>query len=81
MAHFIGYLQGSRGEASRLGTKNTGIDARAQGWEIGGKIIMECNKDGEDIVTIYVTRGSNNRGNSLNLGSFKIVNNEIVKIE
>lgn len=33
MAHFYGTLQGNRGEASRLGTKDSGITTYAASWE------------------------------------------------
>lgn len=33
MAHFRGTLQGSRGQASRLGSKQSGITTDAQSWE------------------------------------------------
>ena len=32
MAHFLGSIQGSRGEASRLGTKSSGLDVTAASW-------------------------------------------------
>ena len=33
MAHFRGYIAGSRGVTSRLGTKKTGLTACAQSWD------------------------------------------------
>lgn len=33
MAHFYGTLQGSRGEASRLGTKASGLQVTAASWD------------------------------------------------
>ena len=32
MSHFYGTLQGSRGEATRCGTKNSGLVTYAAGW-------------------------------------------------
>ncbi|KKL11926.1 hypothetical protein LCGC14_2540870 [marine sediment metagenome] len=32
MAHFYGTLRGSRGKASRLGTKTSGLDVCAASW-------------------------------------------------
>ena len=32
MSHFYGTLQGSRGEATRCGTKNSGVVTEAAGW-------------------------------------------------
>ncbi len=70
MAHFIGYLEGNRGPASRLGTAKSGIDARAQGWDIGGRVRVRVNADGEDEVDIYLTSGSSPSGRSKHLGTF-----------
>ncbi len=33
MAHFYGSIQGNRGEATRLGTKNSGLETVAASWE------------------------------------------------
>jgi len=33
VAHFYGTLKGSRGEASRLGHKKSGLEVRATSWE------------------------------------------------
>lgn len=38
MAHFRGTISGSRGEASRLGTKASGMHVEAQSW--GGKVVV-----------------------------------------
>lgn len=37
MAQFIGRISGGKSEATRLGTKATGMVAEANGWDIGGK--------------------------------------------
>lgn len=59
MAHFIGSLQGNKGEASRLGSKRSGIRAKAQGWNIGGEVQCFIDDQGRDVVRLYVTHGSN----------------------
>lgn len=66
MAHFIGFVQGNRGEASRLGSKDSGIEATARGWDIGGGIKIFHNKEtGKDELRIYVDKGSNNRSSTM----------------
>jgi len=70
MAHFIGYLKGHRGEASRLGTPKSGLSASAQGWNLGGRIEVRVNANGEDEVTIYLTAGCNGHTRSRVLGCF-----------
>lgn len=59
MAQFRGTLKGCRGEASRLGTKNSGLTATANGWEIGATITAGHDSEGRDFVEIRLTGGSN----------------------
>lgn len=57
MARFIGYVEGNRGEASRLGSADSGIRAQAQGWNVGVKVYgMDAN--GRDEFRVYATNGS-----------------------
>lgn len=59
MAHFIGTVQGSGGEASRMGTKRSGLTTDACGWHVGAKVDLRHDEaTGEDIVTVYLTGGS-----------------------
>jgi hypothetical protein len=60
MAQFIGYVEGNRGGASRTGSKNSGLSAQAQGWSVGGKVVI-THEDGRDVVRVYKTSGSNAR--------------------
>lgn len=70
MAHFISYIKGCRGEASRLGSKNSGIRASAQGWNCGMTIYgSHSNLTGNDKFCVNATTGSNGGGNSTWLGS------------
>lgn len=74
MAHFIAYMKGGRGEVSRTGTKNSGIDTRAQGWNIGGRVAVEHDSMQErDVVHLWITRGSDggrSGDSSFYLGAF-----------
>lgn len=57
MAHFYGTLQGSRGEATRLGTKNSGIMTTTCSYQ--GKVRVCLNFDprtGQDIATISLAK-------------------------
>jgi len=59
MSHFYGNIQGDRGEATRGGSKDSGIAGHIRGWRTGAKI--ECYHDdesGKDIVRVYKTGGS-----------------------
>lgn len=60
MARFRATIQGQRGEASRLGSKNSGITASINGWNLG--IYVEAKVDpvtGEDVFYVWKTGGSN----------------------
>ena len=43
MAHFRGIIQGQRREASRLGTKSSGLIVEAQSWE--GKVVVRLYEE------------------------------------
>ena len=51
MAHFYGILQGSRGEVTRLGTKNTGIGATLASYQ-GAVDITLWHEGNVDMVRI-----------------------------
>ncbi len=71
MAHFIGYIKGQRGEASRLGSKKSGLDATANGWHIGARICLRHNDEtGKDELTVYKTGGSNGASESEKIAEF-----------
>ncbi len=53
MAHFLGEVSGTRGKASRLGTKSSGLETVAASWD--GAITVELNHDattGKDRFTV-----------------------------
>ena len=63
MAHFRGVVQGNRGDASRLGSKDSGISVEAQGWE--GKVIVGLYHDeraGHDMARICLAPHVNGAG-------------------
>lgn len=71
MAHFIGFVSGrAKTRASRLGTKRTGLTARAQGWNIGGSVEMMVDSDGRDVVELSLTSGSNGAGSGQRVARF-----------
>ena len=64
MAHFYGVIQGSRGSVSRGGTKNSGMTASVNGWNVGARIeVYHDSETGLDTITVIKTSGSNG-GNS-----------------
>lgn len=53
MAHFRGTLQGTRGEASRLGTKSSGLRVEAASWQ--GKVVTKLfEQDGKDFAEVWL---------------------------
>lgn len=68
MAEFYGTLQGSRGSASRLGSKSSGIVTTAQSWEGSVTVTIHGSSEGKT-VEIQVAEGSNRGGRTLYRGS------------
>jgi len=52
MSHFYGTLQGSRGQASRCGTKKEGMETYTASWEGAIRCRSYINDKGEDCVKI-----------------------------
>lgn len=65
VARFYASIQGNRGEATRMGTANSGIEGHVRGWNIGAKVEVDVDpKTGKDRLTVYRTQGSNGCGMS-----------------
>ena len=62
MARFRATMQGSRGQASRLGHKI--IEAKINGWGAGVSVTGTVDTDGNDVFKIWATSGSNSRFSS-----------------
>jgi hypothetical protein len=60
MAKFYGSIKGSRGEATRCGTINSGIKTSVQSWD--GSIITALSYDGDNrdilMVEVRMSEGS-----------------------
>ena len=55
MAHYRGTVQGGRTEASRLGTKSSGLHVEACSWQ--GKVAVTLTHDattGQDIAEVWL---------------------------
>jgi hypothetical protein len=60
MAQFYADIQGNRGPASRMGSKDSGIESHTRGWHVGCKVRCVYDKETDsDIVYVYRTSGSN----------------------
>lgn len=60
MAQFYASIQGNRGEATRVGTKSSGIVGHIRGWEVGARVYCS-HENGHDVVRVYKTSGSTGR--------------------
>jgi hypothetical protein len=58
MAQFYANIQGNRGEATRMGTKSSGLSGHIRGWNVGARVEVS-HEDGHDVVRVYRTGGSN----------------------
>ena len=76
MARFLGSVQGSRGEATRLGTPNSGMSARVQGWRSGVRVEAYAEGD-EDVFVIHSTGGSNGSSSEVTIGTVKLQDEEL----
>lgn len=60
MAQFRATIKGQRGEASRLGSKSSGLRAEVNGWNVGVVVIAQHDYEtGKDKLVVYRTGGSN----------------------
>lgn len=58
MARFIGRVQGQAGEATRLGSVDSGLRVNADGWDLGVRVSAWVTPHGDEF-RIYATGGSN----------------------
>ncbi len=70
MSHFYGSMTGSRGEATRCGTPNSGISGHLRGWDIGCRVDVAVDSDGNDVVRVYATTGSGRSGNDVLIAEY-----------
>lgn len=70
MAQFRATIRGQRGEASRLGSKNTGISARVNAWDVGIAVNGRTDAEGKDVFSVWITAGSNGGERDHCLGTF-----------
>jgi hypothetical protein len=68
MAQFRATISGQRGEASRLGSKNSGMSALVNGWNSGVRVEAR-HIDGMDCFDVYATGGSHKATHDTFLGT------------
>jgi len=55
MSHFYGTVQGNRGEASRGGSKDSGMETYCASWSGAVRCSAYINSDGVDCVLVELT--------------------------
>lgn len=55
MSHFYGTMQGSRGQATRCGTKNSGFEVVAASWEGAIRTVLYVDDQGRDCFRVEQT--------------------------
>jgi len=58
MAKLYGSIQGCRGEATRTGSKNSGMRASIQSWNGSLVSYMDLDENDKPIITLKVSKGS-----------------------
>ena len=81
MAQFIGYLQGGKGEASRIGNKVSGLSATVNGWNSGVKVYaFYCDERKRDIIRVEATTGSKQTGRKQIIGEVMEQDGQVIFI-
>ncbi len=70
MSHFYSEIVGSHGEATRQGTKQSGIVSHIRGWDVGVRVSGMVDSNGDDVFTIVLTSGSGDDLSPVFLGSY-----------
>jgi hypothetical protein len=69
VAQFYAEIQGNRGQASRMGSKESGMYAHIRGWNVGVRVQL-YHENGTDYVEVYETGGSTGRKAERKIASF-----------
>ncbi|MBR3208913.1 MAG: hypothetical protein IKF82_01460 [Bacilli bacterium] len=62
MAKLYGSLQGNRGEATKCGSRASGIKASVQSWNGSLIAYMDLDDNDKPIIELRITEGSNSYG-------------------
>jgi len=72
MSHFYSSIQGSKGEATRCGTKNSGVRGVVKGWNEGVYVeAIHHDLTDEDIFEIWINGGSNHTHEPIKIAEIK----------
>lgn len=65
MSHFYASIEANRGEATRCGSKDSGIYGHIRGWNSGVIVQGYIDEEGRDCFSIYKSGGSRGGGREL----------------
>lgn len=54
-----------------MGTVGSGIVGHVRGWDVGARVVVWVDENGEDVCQVWITGGSNNHEGVKYLGEFK----------
>ena len=65
MAHFYAAIMDryTGNISNRTGRKETGMEGHIRGWSVGARVKIS-NVDGQDVVKVFATKGSNGGGSN-----------------
>lgn len=82
MAHYRAEIRGMRGEASRLGTKSSGISGHIAGWDIGASVRIHYDTEKkQNVLFISVDNGNGYDQETIKSFSFAVTREGIQEIE
>ena len=56
MAHFTGRLEGNKGEATRCGSKKSGIRAAIRSWNNDILAVLSIDSNGKDVLHLTIPK-------------------------
>ena len=78
MSALYGSLQGCRGEATRCGSKNSGVRASVQSWNGSLVSYMDLDENGKPVITLKTSEGSSGYGSeTIFRGSLEDLKNKL----
>lgn len=72
MARFYGEVWGGRGIGSRVGSKVSGITSHTRGWDLGVRVRIYVDDDGNDVAVVTITGGSRNPSKQLERRTYRL---------
>ena len=81
MARFYASISGRGKELTREGTAASGVEGHLRGWNVGAKVYLSVDSQDQDVVTVYLTGGSNGNTSDFFLGRFTLADLERLHLE